>query len=691
MLTGFLSLGAAAVLAVFYAGSHTAEGLRWLGLGLLPILVAGTLAAWWRPDHRLAQLLLGFGVLLAAASLPEFVVNIVQDRQGVVGWLWAPVLLFQVIEAATLVVAARLVGLLPDGCVHRRYEALVLRPLWIVPVLPVLGAVTAPTLQLDESSFEAARIPSPLAVHSLFFLGPVLGALAGALPLLFLAAVGLAVLRYRHADVEARLQIKWVLFAVLLLALAGAASVLLRATGLLPASASSSLLSWLLWLPTILVPAAIVVAIVRHRLLDIDVVIRRSLVYSVLWLGTGAIYLGISALFGLASAERVPARVAVLVAVLATIAFEPVRGRLNRRAGRLAFGRRPTRAELLATFGATLEHAFDLGELLPVIATTVRDGIGLEWVRVALELPAGGGRLAEHIAVGVDVDEPAEPALIVPLVVAGERLGVIECGPKQAGHLTDADRELLDTLGRQAALGIHNAHLAVELAARLDEIRRQADELSASRARIVAAQDGERRRIERDIHDGVQQEIVALAAKLRLARNQLGRDHDTAQVTLTSLQADIRRTLDDLRDLAQGIHPSVLTDRGLLDAIEERASRIVLPVVIAADPAMRGARLSADVEAAAYFLVAEGLANILKHARASQAVIRLGLAERQLHVEVSDDGVGFDVSTAGGTGLAGLRDRIEAVGGRLRVRSRSGAGTRLCADLPAVMRSALDA
>jgi signal transduction histidine kinase len=152
-------------------------------------------------------------------------------------------------------------------------------------------------------------------------------------------------------------------------------------------------------------------------------------------------------------------------------------------------------------------------------------------------------------------------------VHGGERTGVIECGPKVEGSFTERDHELLATLARQAALGIHNARLAAELAARLDEIGRQAEELSASRARIVRAQDAERRRLERNLHDGVQQEIISLIAKLRLARNQLERDPGRAEATIAELQGEARQVLKDLRELAQGIHPAVLSDRGLLEAI----------------------------------------------------------------------------------------------------------------------------
>jgi signal transduction histidine kinase len=156
-------------------------------------------------------------------------------------------------------------------------------------------------------------------------------------------------------------------------------------------------------------------------------------------------------------------------------------------------------------------------------------------------------------------------------------VGRIDCGPKVKGELTDHDRHLLQTLAAQASLAARNARLAAELSRRLTEIQRQASELAASRARIVQAQDAERRRIERNIHDGAQQELVGLMAKLRLARNQLHGAPERADVTLRELQAETRLVLAGLRELAQGIHPSVLSDRGLVEAVATRTDRMPIP------------------------------------------------------------------------------------------------------------------
>ena len=179
---------------------------------------------------------------------------------------------------------------------------------------------------------------------------------------------------------------------------------------------------------------------------------------------------------------------------------------------------------------------------------------------------------------------------------------------------------------------------------------------------------------------------MALTANLRLARNQLRRDPDVADATLAALQHEAGLTLEDLRELAQGIHPSVLGDRGLLEAVEAIASRVPIGVAIEPGPDLRGARFAEEIEGAAYFLVSEGLANVLKHASVSRASVKLSVSDGRLLVEVADEGVGFVPADASGSGLTGLRDRVEAVGGTLRVIARPGGGTRLIGDLPARAR-----
>jgi signal transduction histidine kinase len=208
------------------------------------------------------------------------------------------------------------------------------------------------------------------------------------------------------------------------------------------------------------------------------------------------------------------------------------------------------------------------------------------------------------------------------------------------------------------------------------------EDLAASRARLVQAEELERRRLERDLHDGVQQELVGLLARLGLARNQLRRDSDLAEATLREAQVDAQRALEGLQELARGIHPAILTDRGLVEAVEERATRMPMPVEVHANGLGGGARFPLEMEGAAYFFVSEGLANIVKYASAKRAFVRFHTEPGQLVVEVRDDGRGFDLARVKKSGLRGLEDRISALGGRVEFVSRPGQGTELRAFLP---------
>ena len=199
-----------------------------------------------------------------------------------------------------------------------------------------------------------------------------------------------------------------------------------------------------------------------------------------------------------------------------------------------------------------------------------------------------------------------------------------------------------------------------------------------SRQRIVAAADEERRRIERDLHDGAQQRLVALALELRGAQRRLGDDPDPEiERLLAASVAELQAAVGDLRELARGVHPAVLTEEGIAAALESLAARTPIPVTVDAPEG----RFPGPVEAAAYFVACEALANVVKHAQASSVVIRVDAADGLLVLEVTDDGVG-GASSAGGSGLRGLADRVEAAGGRLKVESPVGGGTRVEAEIP---------
>jgi signal transduction histidine kinase len=266
-----------------------------------------------------------------------------------------------------------------------------------------------------------------------------------------------------------------------------------------------------------------------------------------------------------------------------------------------------------------------------------------------IELPEPGGRRA---ATQIERDGHCVAAIVHDAALAEER-------------------KLVEAAGSAAALALENERLDAELAARVEE-------LQASRARIVNVGLAERRRIERDLHDGAQQRLVALRLQLRLARDQIPKNPDAATQMLDDASGELDAALAELRELARGIHPALLADRGLEPALAALARRAPLPVDVTATPEER---LPGPVEAAAYFVVAEALTNVAKYAEASHASVAVERRNGRALVEVRDDGVG-GADIAAGTGLSGLADRVAALDGRLEVDSPAGAGTVVRAEIP---------
>ncbi len=642
--------------------------------------LTGAFTVWKRPNQLAARRLLILGVLGVCGIALARALSLIAIHYGVVPWFWLGNALDQALEVAFGCAWVALFAVFPDGAYQRPHERWVVHASWVlVPAVPLLLLFSLPSLFFNIYEVHARQtMTSPLYVPSLASFGPLAIALYNGFALLLLLAVGLLVLRYQRFDHEQRLQITWPLLAALSFALAIPVFIL-SDYGLVP-----QVVAVVLFNATItLMPITLAIGLLRHRLFDTEVVLRKSLIYGALWLAITLGYGGVTAALGIAAGAYLPVSLAILLTIIATQLFQAPRRRLEGLADRWIFGDRLSGYQLLMRFGATLQSAFELTELAPQVAATVRAGLGVAWARVSLQSGSESEAALEPVAAaGIDLHAPATPTATAPLAHSGKPIGTIDCSPKLEGQFDAKDHELLATLGRQAALAIHNARLAAELAERLDEIQIQARELAASRTRIVQAGEEERRRIERNIHDGVQQELVALLAKIRLARNQLARDPKLAERTLAELQEDARQALNDLRELAHGIHPAILSDRGLLEAIEARIARLPIGVTIEPDGVGRGARYAEEIKGAAYFVVCEGLANVLKHAASQHTTVHLSSTANTLHVEVIDDGRGFDPEAVMPSGLRGLADRIEALGGSLNVVSRPTAGTTLIANLP---------
>lgn len=640
----------------------------------LPFYAAGAFAFWKRPDHLAARRLLLAASLLGLIPAAGNLISVLFLARGPFPGLWLANTIDKAIGIAFFAAVLALFAIFPDGQYQRPYERWIVR-FWValVPTVPLLELVSHAHLYFNHWMVWAnPTLPNPFYVPALAALNPVLEQLDDQTLGPFVLAAGLVALRYRRFPAEQRRQIKWPLLGLLGFIPVPISGIFVQ-LGLIPSWVNGNLFVAAI----VFLPVSLAIGIVKHRLLDIDLVIRKSLVYGALWLAIALAYAGLAALLGIAAGQRYPVGLAVGLTIAAAMAFQPARRWLERLADRWVFGRRLSGYELVRRFGAAVEGTSALDQLAPRMAATVREGLGVRWARIVVEQGTQDEPRTQVIgADGIGGDDASELQASAAVVHGDERIGRIECGPKLVGGWTEIDQDLLDSLGRQAALAIRNSRLAAELADRLDE-------LAASRARIIRAEDAERRRIERNIHDGVQQDLVALMAKLGLARAQLARDPALADATLTRLQEETRLALEELRELARGIHPPVLADRGLLEAVEAVAARLPLGITIEVDRGVEAKRFAEEIEAAAYFLICEALTNSVKHANAKQARIRLTSENGNVSVEVCDDGKGFDPGMTQRAGLAGLADRVEALGGAVRISSAPGLGTTVSAILPA--------
>jgi signal transduction histidine kinase len=605
-------------------------------------------------------------------------------------WAWALVLLADIAGNGSVVAGIGLIGLFPAGVPETRAERGVLGGAAAAAVaLPALGTIVflTPPAGLFESAQPDAF--SPLYVPAANFLQSTVIALRYSFAVWVVLGLVLLCLRYRRGSAESRRLIRWLLVGWVAAMVVFA---VLTALSVLTTGPVATVIVFVLWgLAVVLVLVSLATALASGGLLSTDQAASRTVAYRTLWLLIAVAYVATATALGVLASRYLPDWAGMLLAAAAALAFQPVQRRLERLADRWVFGRRLDGYQVITRFGTLLESSPGPADLLPRLAAAIREGLALRWVRVRLEL-AGSVGLAvgvnaadggATVAVsGIGLTDVAEAAHVAPLLQGDLLLGQIECGPRRDGPLLDDDRSLLAHLAAQAATAVSNVRLNAELADRLAVIEVQAAELTASRARLVKSTDDERRRIQRDLHDGPQQDLVVLSASLALARERLRRADPRADDTLAEVQADLAGLLARLREFAHAIHPPVLADQGLLEAVEAQASRLPLEVVIEADPELRRVRYPEQIETAAWYVVSEAMTNAVKHAAAARLFIRLTQQAGQLSVEVSDDGRGFDPGTARGLGLTGLADRMAIAGGALRVDSRPGRGTTLQADLP---------
>lgn len=540
--------------------------------------------------------------------------------------------------------------LFPDGRFVPRWT-------WIMIVIVVVAQV--PFSMPETSVYNPNSWPAPLKLPVLFgIFGP---------------AVFAQIYRFRRvSDPGQRQQTKWVVYgataAILLMFVARSGDPngvpLPHTFSILPAIRDP-----LLDLGFFLIPLSLGVSVLRYRLWDIDVIINRTLVYGGLTASVVGLYVLIVGYVG--TVLRIGNNLAVSLIATGAVAvlFQYLREHLQRGVNRLMYGERDEPYAVLSGLGRRLEAALLPNQALPTIVETIAQALKLPYVAIAL-------RQGDASVVAATYGSPVGNVLMLPLSYGAEAIGALILAPRVGeGAFAPADHRLLDDLARQAGAAVYAVRLTADL--------------QQSRERLVTAREEERRRLRRDLHDGLGPALGAFSLKVGAARNVLPHDRAAADALLAELIGDVERAVAGIRRLVYNLRPPALDDLGLMGAIQSAAAQYQdrednagLRVQINAPDHLPP--LPAAVEVAAYRIIQEALANIARHARARNCSICLAPADGELEVRIDDDGVGIPAVCRSGVGLQSMRERAEELGGTCAIEPREPRGTSVVAYLRCV-------
>jgi signal transduction histidine kinase len=672
-------------------GSSGVLGADLFGLSTLTWPIVAILILSRQPKNRIGWICLAVGLVWGLDGVLSTLAgnNVATDPRTAAwaaildSWLWLP---------AIGLMGTFLFLLFPDGrLLARRWRTLA----WL-SAITMIGTSVGIVFQPGSLATDGyPQLRNPLGIRALAWLWDSLQWLLFLFPLVIVLSMVSLVIRFRRARGRDRLQLKWLTggaAAVALIYLVAGIAALRFGTSNAAASP--------LWVQLIedaalfsfaLIPAAIGIAILKHRLYNIDVVINKTLVFGALAAFITAVYIAVVVGIGSVIGQGREPNLALSIAATAivAVAFQPVRERVQRFANRLVYGKRTTPYEVLSRFAQTIASSYGTEELLPRTAETLREATGASqscvWLLVEDRLVPAAVSPVEDQTLLHDRDLISGAMPWVPgersaaIIDAGKLLGALTIS-KSEDAVVPADQELLDNLASQAGQIVRNALLTADLHTRVQQLSEQSQELRRSRQRIVAAQDDERRALERNIHDGAQQHLVALAVKLKLTKSLVTRAPERATTMLGQLRGEVGDTLTALRELASGIYPSALEESGVAQALHEQVRDFPVATVIDAD-GMR--RYPIESEATVYFCCLEALQNVGKYASAHRAIVTLRDDGENISFTVRDDGVGFDpATTVWGTGFRNIFDRVAASRGTVEVSSTPGAGTTISGQLP---------
>ena len=636
----------------------TGTDMMWtVGLPGLGLLVPGAIMLRRLPRHPVTWLLIGSGLhwIADGAAASWLAYATLNDLPGASAAFW----IYNRLGAALLIWLSLLLLIYPSGRLPPgRWRVIAYAGLALVSVAP-LATLVVPSWVADERAGEPAGAvfdgldldPASLPLPGDVWV-PLLSALWVLLPLGMIVSFAVVVRRFRGATGDDRLAMRWLLWAAL-------ADVLVFLSALvLPGFASVAIG------PAVgLTGAAIAIALVRPRLLDVDRLLGGTALYGAMAVTVLVVDACVLGATGALLGRQLPERDAAVVALLiVTAGYGPLRHRLWRAVRRLVLGRRDDPYQVVSGLAEQLERSASPSDELLAVARVVAGAFRLPYVVVEVNRPGGEQMVARS-------GTPDGPARALPITYWGETIGRVLLPERAILANRARDERLLADVVRQAAVAARSAHLAREL--------------QRSRELIVAAREEERRRLRRDLHDGLGPTLGGVGLRIDTARNLAGRRPEEADRLLRQAREDVTAAVADVRRLVHDLRPPALDDVGLLGAVRQQAARLRAPgltVTVEGDDQLD--RLPAAVEVAAYRIASEALTNVARHAGATTATVRLTTEEGAVIVEVTDDGVGIAAGTPSGVGLVSLRERAAELGGDCRIECPDSRGTRVRARLP---------
>jgi two-component system, NarL family, sensor kinase len=477
-----------------------------------------------------------------------------------------------------------------------------------------------------------------------------------------LASAAAPILRFRRAIGDERQQLAWLAYVVAVTALVGIGGVVLVQTRH-PLAADVAGIIALVGLG-VGIPVAAGIAILRHHLYDLDLVVNRTAVYGGLTACVLATYVAVVGVLGTLFQQHGGLGASLVATGLVAVLFQPLRERLQRAVNHLMYGDRAEPYAAMTRLGQRLETSLTPDAVLPTVVDTVAQALRLPYVAVELRRDEGFEPAAAH-------GQPSDNVLELPLTYRGETVARLLIGARARGEgFNAADRRLLGDLARQAGVAAHAVRLTADL--------------QRSRERLVSAREEERRRLRRDLHDGLGPTLASIALGLQLARDEHRRDPTAQDALLSRLTAETQRCIAEIQRLAYELRPPALDEFGLVPALREQAAHLngaADGLVVSMQAPNELPALPAAVEVAAYRITLEALTNVARHAHARSCTVSL-MVDGALELVVVDDGLGLSSEHRAGVGLASMRERAAELGGTCSVERLPAGGTRVRAQLP---------